>query len=158
MANTKKDFSNRKFLCKKCGIHLADDRLDRQLLVFDNVGVFNFCSLVCLACQSTNVWQSPNLLRDKNEKSLCRIFDKASDLPKPDKRIVNQLGKGVSKGTSGKYRARIVTGGQTHYLGHFDSIAKASQAYQKAKLFAENQKQFAQNLNNQDFQSEINHD
>ncbi len=133
MANTKKDFLDRKFVCKKCGIHLADERLDRQVLVFETVALFNFCSMACLACQSTNTWQSPNLLRDKNEKSLCRIFDKASDLPKPDKRIIHQLGKGVSKGSSGKYRARIVVGGQTKYLGHFDSIEAASKAYEKAK-------------------------
>jgi hypothetical protein len=134
MANAKKDFSDRDFNCKKCRVRLALERFDRQCLVFDNVAVFNFCSLACLACQSTNVWQSPNLLRDKNENSLCRSFDKATDLPKPDKELVARLGvKGVSKAPGGKYKARIVVGGETKYLGLYDSIGAASAAYEKAK-------------------------
>jgi hypothetical protein len=135
MANTKKDFSNRKFLCKKCGIHLADERLDRQVLVVGgSFVIYNFAVVGCLACQSTNTWQSPNLLRDKNENSLCRSFDKATDLPKPDKELVARLGvKGVSKAPGGKYKARIVVGGETKYLGLYDSIGAASAAYEKAK-------------------------
>jgi hypothetical protein len=138
MPNNKKTFDDVDFTCKRCRAHLATEKLDRQVLVFDNVALYNFCVISCLACEKINTWQSPNLLRGENENKLCRYADKASDLPKPDKRIINRLGvKGVSKAPGGKYKARIIIDGKTKYLGFFDSIAKASAAYEKAKLFAE---------------------
>ncbi len=137
MANTKKDFSDKDFNCKSCRKHLATEKLDRQILVIGKLAIFNFASIICMSCQALNLWQSPNLLRDKNENLLNRYPDKASDLPKPDKRIVNQLGaKGVSKAPGGKYKARIIIDGQTKYLGLYDSIRAASLAYEKAKNLA----------------------
>jgi hypothetical protein len=135
MPNNKKDFSDKDFNCKKCRAHLGTEKLDRQILVVGRLAIFNFASVVCMNCQALNLWQSPNLLPNKNEKSLCRYPDKASDLPKPTQELVARLGvKGVSKGDNGKYRARIVVDGQTKYLGLFDSIGAASAAYEKAKI------------------------
>jgi hypothetical protein len=134
MPNTKKDFADKKFNCKRCRAHLATEKLDRQILVVGRLAIFNFASIVCMNCLALNLWNSPNLLPTKNESLLSRYPDKASDLPKPDKRIVNQLGaKGVSKAPNGKYKARIVVDGQTKYLGLYDSIGAASKAYEKAK-------------------------
>jgi hypothetical protein len=158
MANNKKDFSDKDFNCKKCRAHLATEKLDRQILVVgESLAIFNFASIVCLSCEKINLWQSPNLLRDKNEKSLCRSFDKATDLPKPNKELVARLGvNGVSRGDNGKFRARITVDGKTKYLGYFDSIGAASAAYQTAKLSVESQKQFADNLKQNNSQNEIN--
>jgi hypothetical protein len=134
MANTKKDFSDKDFKCKKCRAHLATEKLDRQILVVGRLAIFNFASIVCMSCQALNLWQSPNLLRDKNENLLSRYPDKASDLPKPDKAIMNQLGvRGVTRTPNGKYKVRIIKDGQTKYLGCYDSIGAASKAYEKAK-------------------------
>jgi hypothetical protein len=134
MSNTKKDFADKDFNCKSCRAHLATEKLDRQILVVGRLAIFNFASIVCMNCLALNLWNSPNLLPTKNESLLSRYPDKASDLPKPDKRIVNQLGsKGVSKAPNGKYKARIIIDGKTRYLGLYDSIGAASKAYEKAK-------------------------
>jgi hypothetical protein len=136
MPNTKKDFADKKFNCKRCRAHLATEKLDRQVLVVvgSKLAIFNFASIVCMSCQGLNLWNSPNLLPTKNESLLSRYPDKASDLPKPEKRILNQLGsKGVSKAPNGKYKARIIIDGKTRYLGLYDSIGAASTAYEKAK-------------------------
>jgi hypothetical protein len=134
MPNNKKDFSDKNFNCVRCGSHLATEKLSRQILVVGRLAIFNFASIACLVCEKINVWQSPNLLRDENESLDRRFPDKVSDLPKPDKRIINQLGiKGVTRTPNGKYKARIVVDGKTQYLGLYDSIAKASHAYDKAK-------------------------
>jgi hypothetical protein len=133
MPNNKKDFSNRTFNCKKCHIEIGLERFERQCLIVGKIAIFNFASIACLNCESTNVWQSPNLLRDKNEKKLCQYPDKVTDLPKADKAVIGKLGKGISRGTNGRYRARIIIDGETKYLGHFVSIEAASTAYEKAK-------------------------
>jgi hypothetical protein len=134
MANTKKDFSDKDFRCKRCRAHLATEKLDRQILVVGRLAIFNFASIVCMNCLALNLWNSPNLLPTKNESLLSRYPDKASDLPKPDKRIVNQLGiKGVTRTPNGKYKVRIIKDGETKYLGCYESIGAASTAYEKAK-------------------------
>jgi ribosomal protein L40E len=134
MSNTKKDFSDKNFNCKKCRAHLATEKLDRQILVVGRLAIFNFASIVCMNCQALNLWQSPNLLPTKNENLLNRYPDKASDLPKPEKRIVNQLGvKGVTRTPNGKFKVRIIKDGETKYLGCYSSIGAASTAYEKAK-------------------------
>jgi hypothetical protein len=134
MPNNKKTFDDVDFTCKRCRAHLATEKLDRQVLVFDNVALYNFCVISCLACEKINVWQSPNLLRGENESLDRRFPDKASDLPKPDKRIVNQLGiKGVTRTPNGKYKVRVIIDGETKYLGCYSSVSKASAAYEKAK-------------------------
>jgi hypothetical protein len=138
MANNKKSFDDRDFNCKKCRAHLGLERFQRQCLIVGSAAFFNFCRFACLFCEKINSWEAPNLLPTNEEKSISRYPDKLLDVPKPDKRIINYLGvKGVSKAPGGKYRARIIIDGQTKYLGFFDSIAKASKAYEKAKLFAE---------------------
>jgi hypothetical protein len=138
MPNNKKEFSDKDFNCKKCRARLALERFDRQCLIVGSAAFFNFARFACLFCEKINSWEAPNLLPTKDEKSISRYPDKLLDVPKPEKRIINFLGvKGVSKAPGGKYRARIVIDGQTKYLGFFDSIAKASAAYEKAKLFAE---------------------
>jgi hypothetical protein len=95
MPNNKKDFSDKDFRCKnvRCRAHLATEILDRQVLVVvgSKLAIFNFASIVCLSCEALNLWQSPNLLPNKNEKSLCRYPDKASDLPNPNKRVIKRL-------------------------------------------------------------------
>jgi hypothetical protein len=73
-------------------------------------------------------------LPTKNENLLNRFPDKASDLPKPEKRIMNQLGiRGVTRTPNGKYKVRIIVDGKTKYLGCYSSIGAASKAYEKAK-------------------------
>jgi hypothetical protein len=134
MPNTKKDFSDKDFNCKRCRAHLATEKLDRQILVVGRLAIFNFASIVCMSCQALNLWQSPNLSPVKGENLLSRYPDKASDLPKPEKRILNQLGvRGVTKAPGGKYKARIIIDGKTRYLGLYDSIGAASAAYERAK-------------------------
>lgn len=136
MSNTKKDFSDKDFKCKKCRAHLATEKLDRQVLVVvgSKLAIFNFASIVCMNCQALNLWQSPNLSPVKGENLLSRYPDSARDLPKPEKRIVNQLGiKGVTRTPNGKYKVRIIVGGETRYLGCYDSIGAAEKAYSKAK-------------------------
>jgi hypothetical protein len=134
MANTKKDFSDKDFKCKKCRAHLATEKLDRQILVVGRLAIFNFASIVCMNCQALNLWQSPNLSPVKGENLLSRYPDSVRDLPKPEKRIVNQLGiKGVTRTPNGKYKVRIVIDGKTRYLGCYSSIGAASLAYEKAK-------------------------
>jgi ribosomal protein L40E len=134
MSNTKKDFSDKDFKCKRCNAHLATEKLDRQILVVGRLAIFNFASIVCMSCQALNLWQSPNLLPTKNESLLSRYPDKASDLPKPEKRIVNQLGaRGVTRMKNGKYAARIVEDGKHRHLGCYSSIEAASEAYERAK-------------------------
>jgi hypothetical protein len=138
MPNNKKEFFDRDFNCKKCRARLALERFDRQCLIVGSAAFFNFARFACLNCEAVNSWEAPNLLPTNEEKSISRYPDKLLDVPKPEKRIINYLGvKGVSKAPGGKYRARIIIDGQTKYLGFFDSIAKASKAYEKAKLFAE---------------------
>jgi hypothetical protein len=138
MPNNKKEFFDRDFNCKKCRAHLGLERFQRQCLIVGSAAFFNFCRFACLFCEKINSWEAPNLLPTNEEKSISRYPDKLLDVPKPEKRIINFLGvKGVSKAPGGKYRARIIIDGQTKYLGFFDSIAKASAAYEKAKLFAE---------------------
>jgi hypothetical protein len=134
MANNKKDFSDKTIKCKKCLIELFEQRLDAQVLIVGGVAIFNMVSVACLACESINTWQSPHLLRDENESLDRRFPDRLEDLPKPEKRIAGQLRvKGVSKAPNGKFKARIIVGGQTKYLGLFDSIGAASAAYEKAR-------------------------
>jgi ribosomal protein L40E len=138
MPNNKKEFSDKDFNCKKCRARLALERFDRQCLIVGSAAFFNFARFACLNCEAVNSWEAPNLLPTNEEKLICRYPDKLLDVPKPEKRIINYLGvKGVSKAPGGKYRARIIIDGQTKYLGFFDSIAKASAAYEKAKSFAE---------------------
>ena len=91
MPNNKKDFSDKDFNCKNCRAHLATEKLDRQILVVGRLAIFNFASVVCMSSQALNLWQSPNLLPNKNEKSLCRYPDKAIDLPKPGKQLIERL-------------------------------------------------------------------
>ncbi len=134
MPNTKKDFKDKDFRCKSCRAHLATEKLDRQILVVGRLAIFNFASIVCMSCQALNLWQSPNLLPTKNENLLNRFPDKASDLPKPEKRIMNQLGiRGVTRTPNGKYKVRVIIEGKTKYLGCYSSIGAASKAYEKAK-------------------------
>ncbi len=134
MSNTKKDFADKNFNCKRCRAHLATEKLDRQILVVGRLAIFNFASIVCMSCQALNLWQSPNLLPNKNENLLSRYPDSVRDLPKPEKRIVNQLGiKGVTRTPNGKYKVRVIVGGQTKYLGCYSTIEAASKAYSKAK-------------------------
>jgi ribosomal protein L40E len=134
MANNKKEFSDKDFICKKCRAHLALERFDRQCLVVGSLCFFNFARFACLNCEAINSWEAPNLLPTNEEKLIRRFPDKLSDVPHPDKRTINYLGvKGVSKAPGGKYKARIVVDGQTKYLGLYDSIGAASKAYEKAK-------------------------
>jgi hypothetical protein len=134
MPNNKKSFADRDFNCKKCSISLGLERFDRQCLIVGSAAFFNFCRFACLFCEKINSWEAPNLLPTNEEKSMCRYPDKLQDVPKPTQRIINYLGvKGVSKAPGGKYKARIIIDGKTKYLGFFDSIAKASAAYEKAK-------------------------
>ncbi len=136
MPNTKKDFADKKFLCKNssCRAHLATEKLDRQILVVGRLAIFNFASIVCMNCQALNLWQSPNLSPVKGENLLSRYPDSVRDLPKPEKRIVNQLGiKGVTRTPNGKFKVRVIKDGETKYLGCYDSIGAASKAYEKAK-------------------------
>ncbi len=134
MPNNKKEFSDKNFNCVRCGSHLATEKLSRQILVVGRLAIFNFASIACLVCEKINVWQSPNLLRGENESLDRRFPDKASDLPKPDKRIINQLGiKGVTRTPNGKYKVRVIIDGETKYLGCYSSIEAASKAYEKAK-------------------------
>jgi hypothetical protein len=134
MANIKKEFSDKDFNCKKCRAHLGTEKLDRQILVCGRLAIFNFASIACLNCETINVWQSPNLLRGENETVLSRHPDSLRDLPKPDKRIVNQLGaRGVTRMKNGKYLARIVEDGKHRHLGCYSSVDAASAAYSKAK-------------------------
>jgi hypothetical protein len=136
MPNNKKEFSDRDFRCKnvRCRACLGVERFQRQCLIVGSAAFFNFARFACLNCEAINSWEAPNLLPTKEEKSMCRYPDKLLDVPKPEKRIINYLGvKGVSKAPGGKYRARIIIDGETKYLGFYDSIAKASAAYEKAK-------------------------
>jgi hypothetical protein len=134
MPNNKKEFSDRDFNCKKCRARLGLERFQRQCLIVGSAAFFNFARFACLFCEKINSWEAPNLLPTNEEKSICRYPDKLQDVPKPDKRIINYLGvKGVSKAPGGKYKARIVVGGETKYLGLYDSTAAASAAYEKAK-------------------------
>jgi hypothetical protein len=136
MPNNKKSFENRDFRCKKCSILLGLERFDRQCLVVGSLCFFNFARFACLNCEAINSWEAPNLLPTNEEKSISRYPDKLLDVPKPEKRIINFLGvKGVSKAPGGKYKARIVVGGETKYLGLYDSTAAASAAYEKAKSY-----------------------
>ncbi len=156
MPNTKKDFKDKNFNCVRCGSHLATEKFDRQVLVVAGslLAIFNFASIACLNCESINTWQSPNLLPTKAEKSISRYPDSLRDVPKPDKRIVNQLGvKGVTRTPNGKYKVRIVVDGQTKYLGCYSSIGAASKAYEKAKngsdLSTKNRNEFYKESENQ---------
>jgi hypothetical protein len=154
MPNTKKDFKDKDFKCKRCRAHLATEKLDRQILVVGRLAIFNFASVVCMSCQALNLWNSPNFLPTKNENLLNRFPDKASDLPKPEKRIMNQLGiRGVTRTPNGKYKVRIVVDGQTKYLGCYSSIGAASTAYEKAKngsdLSTKNRNDFYKQSENQ---------
>jgi len=134
MPNNRKSFDDRDFTCKKCHISIALERFDRQCLIVGSAAFFNFARFACLNCEAVNSWEAPNLLPTNEEKLICRYPDKLQDIPRPDKRIINYLGvKGVSKAPGGKYRARIIIDGQTKYLGFYDSIAKASAAYEKAR-------------------------
>jgi ribosomal protein L40E len=134
MPNTKKDFSDKDFNCKRCRAHLATEKLDRQILVVGRLAIFNFASIVCMSCNALNLWQSPNLLPAKGENLLSRYPDSVRDLPKPEKRIINQLGiKGVTRTPNGKFKVRVIVGGQTKYLGCYSTIEAASKAYSKAK-------------------------
>jgi hypothetical protein len=140
MPNNKKEFSDRDFRCKnvRCRACLGVERFDRQCLIVGEIAIFNWVRFSCLRCESPNEWTAPNLLPTNEEKSISRYPDKLQDVPKPTQRIINYLGvKGVSKAPGGKYKARIIIDGKTKYLGFYDSIAKASAAYEKAKLFAE---------------------
>jgi ribosomal protein L40E len=154
MPNTKKDFKDKDFKCKRCNAHLATEKLDRQILVVGRLAIFNFASIVCMSCQALNLWQSPNLLPTKNENLLNRFPDKASDLPKPEKRIMNQLGiRGVTRTPNGKFKVRVIIDGKTRYLGCYDSIGAASKAYEKAKngsdLSTKNRNDFYKQSENQ---------
>jgi hypothetical protein len=154
MPNNKKDFSDKDFNCKKCRAHLGTEKLDRQILVVGRLAIFNFASVVCMSCEALNLWQSPNLLRDKNESLDRRFPDKASDLPKPEKRLINQLGiKGVTR-AGNKYKARIIIDGVTKYLGLFDSVEAAEKAYNRASIPEDYHQKFAQNSDKQDSQNE----
>ncbi len=135
MANNIKSFENRDFNCKKCRVTLALERFDRQcLIVGESIAFFNFARFACLNCEAINSWEAPNLLPTTDEKLINRFPDSLRDVPQPDKRTVNYLGvKGVSKAPGGKYKARIVIEGKTKYLGLYDTIAKASAAYEKSK-------------------------
>lgn len=93
MANTKKDFSDKDFRCKRCRAHLATEKLDRQILVVGRLAIFNFASIVCMNCQALNLWQSPNLSPVKGENLLSRYPDSVRDLPKPGKVIFERLRK-----------------------------------------------------------------
>ncbi len=94
MANIKKEFSDKDFRCKRCNSHLADERLDRQVLVFDNVALYNFCVISCLFCESINTWQSPKLT-DKQDSIDRRFPDSLRDVPKPDKGRAAMMAKSV---------------------------------------------------------------
>jgi hypothetical protein len=154
MPNNKKDFSDKDFNCKKCRAHLATEKLDRQILVVGRLAIFNFASVVCMNCQALNLWQSPNLLPAKGENLLSRYPDKASDLPKPEKRIMNQLGiKGVTR-AGNKYKARIIIDGVTKYLGLFDSVEAAEKAYNRASIPENYHQKFSEDSNQDNSQTE----
>ena len=133
MANTRRDFSDKLVKCKKCRLPVGWQRLDAQVLVIGSLAFMNFARFVCLRCNAVNGWQSVNLPPD--ERTMLDAYpDRLEDLPKPEKRIVNQLGvKGVTKAPNGKFKARIIVKGETKYLGLYDSIGAASKAYEKAK-------------------------
>jgi hypothetical protein len=156
MPNNKKSFENRDFRCKnvRCRARLALERFDRQCLIVGEIAIFNWVRFSCLRCESPNEWTAPNLLPTNEEKSISRYPDKLQDVPQPEKRIINYLGvKGVSKAPGGKYRARIIIDGKTKYLGFFDSVSKASKAYEKAKtdsnLSTKNRNDFHKESENQ---------
>ncbi len=154
MPNNKKDFADKDFNCKKCRAHLATEKLDRQILVVGRLAIFNFASIVCMSCSALNLWQSPNLLPTKNENLLNRFPDKASDLPKPEKRIMNQLGiKGVTR-AGNKYKARIIIDGVTKYLGLFDSVEAAEKAYNRASIPEDYHQKFSEDSNQDNSQTE----
>jgi hypothetical protein len=134
MPNNKKTFDDVDFTCKRCRAHLALERFDRQCLIVGSAAFFNFARFACLFCEKINSWEAPNLLPTKDEKSIRRYPDKLLDVPLPNKRTINYLGvKGVSKAPGGKYKARIVVGGKTQYLGCYLTIEQAKKAYQSAK-------------------------
>jgi hypothetical protein len=154
MPNNKKSFDDRDFNCKKCRARLALERFDRQCLIVGSAAFFNFARFACLFCEKINSWEAPNLLPTNEEKSISRYPDKLQDVPKPTQRIINYLGvKGVSKAPGGKYKARIIIDGKTKYLGFFDSVSKASAAYEKAKtgsdLSTKNRNDFYKESENQ---------
>jgi hypothetical protein len=134
MPNNTKSFDDRDFICKKCFAPVGREILDRQVLVIGSLAFFNFARFACLNCEAINGWQAPNLMRGENESLDRRFPDKLSDLPKPEKRIINQLGiKGVTRTPNGKYKVRVIIDGETKYLGCYSSIGAASAAYEKAK-------------------------
>jgi hypothetical protein len=155
MANNTKSFDDREIKCKKCSAPIGFETLQRQVLVIGSLAFFNFARFACLRCEAINGWQAPNLMRGENESLDRRFPDKLSDVPKPEKRIVSQLGiKGVTRTPNGKYKVRIIKDGETRYLGLYDSIEAAEKAYRRASIPENYHQKFAQNSDKQDSQTE----
>jgi hypothetical protein len=155
MANNTKSFDDREVSCKKCFAPVGREILDRQVLVIGALAFFNFARFACLQCEAINGWQAPNLMRGENESLDRRFPDKLSDLPKPAKHIVNQLGvKGVTRTPNGKYKVRIIKGGETRYLGCYDSIGAAEKAYNRASIPENYHQKFSEDSNQDNSQNE----
>jgi hypothetical protein len=124
MGNNTKSFENRDFTCKKCFAPVGREILDRQVLVIGSLAFFNFARFACLQCEAINGWQAPNLMRGENESLDRRFPDKLSDLPKPEKRILeaclNRESYGIHQHKGGKFV--VAVGG---YIGSYDTHAEA---------------------------------
>jgi hypothetical protein len=147
MGNNTKSFENREISCKKCFAPVGREILDRQVLVIGSLAFFNFARFACLQCEAINGWQAPNLMRGENESLDRRFPDKLSDLPKPEKRILeaclNRESYGIHQHKGGKF---VVTVGG--YIGSYDTHAEAVKVRDVA---------VAKNLNYKSKEKQANH-
>lgn len=77
-------FRDYNFKCKKCHKFLGKVCSDSQILIINNVAIFNFARFACMFCEAVNNFESPNLIGEL----LSDLPDKLSDFP-PDKIIKN---------------------------------------------------------------------
>lgn len=79
MGRIETDFSDKTLRCENRHV-IGYERLDRQILMVGDVGIYNFCRLVCMrdGCGSVVEFAAPNL---SNKDDINYL----SDIPKPKK-------------------------------------------------------------------------
>lgn len=131
MAKTKQSFDDRQIKCKKCFSPVGLETLDRQILVIGSLAFFNFARFACLRCEAINNWTAVNLT-DEAQTYNQLYPDDIRDLPKTKARFSKTGVLGVSR-LGNKFRAVICLNRKNIYLGLFNSLKEASDAYQTAK-------------------------
>lgn len=131
MANKKRSFDDRQIKCKRCFLPVGVAMIDQQCLIIGNLAFFNWARFACLRCEAINNWQAPNLT-DEAQTYNQLYPDDLSDLPKGNARFSKTGVLGVSR-MGNKFRAVLSVNRKNIYLGLFNSLKEASEAYQTAK-------------------------